>query len=86
MPDWYYHDVMETIIFKVPDGTKEKLKGINPNVSELLREQVEALIRTHGSGSALDKARHLCGIFKGGARDLSTTRDYLKRYGKRDHR
>jgi hypothetical protein len=77
---------METIIFKVPDGTKEKLKRINPNLSELLREQVEGLIGGRSRGSALAKARHLCGIFTGGRRDLSTTRDYLKRYVEKNHR
>jgi hypothetical protein len=77
---------METIIFKVPDGTKEKLKTINPNLSELLREQVEHLIRSRASGSALEKARALCGIFKKGRRDLSTTKDYLKQYAEKNHR
>jgi hypothetical protein len=86
MPNPYYDRGMETVIFKVPDGTKKKLKSINPNVSELLREQVERLIQSQASGSALDKARHLCGVFKGGRRDLSTAKDYLKRYAQKSHR
>ena len=71
---------METIIFKVPTGTKARLKKLNPNVSELMREQTERLIQRGGSGSALDKAGHLVGMFKGGPKDASTSKDYLKQY------
>jgi hypothetical protein len=37
---------VETIVFKAPDGTKAKLKGINPNLSALMREAAERLIKS----------------------------------------
>ncbi len=74
---------METIVFKVPDGTKAKLKRINRNVSELMREQAERLVEGKArAGSAHDKARHLCGIFNAG-RSVSTGREYLKQYAQK---
>ena len=74
---------METIIFRAPSGTRAKLRRINPNVSALLRQSVQELIERKGGASALDKARHLCGTFKGGPRDLATSKDYLKRYARK---
>ena len=72
---------METIIFKARPGTREKLRAINPNVSALLRQSVEEMIQRKQGGSALEKSKHLCGVFKGAPRDLSTSRDYLRQYG-----
>lgn len=77
---------METIIFKARPGTREKLRRIGPNVSELLRQSVDELIKRKGGGSAYDKAKHLCGIFKGVRRDLATTKDYLEIYAPKKHR
>ncbi len=76
---------METIIFKAPPGTRQKLRRINPNVSELLRQSVDELINRKGTGSAYDKAKHLCGIFSGPG-NLSTSKDYLKQYAKKKSR
>jgi hypothetical protein len=70
---------METIIFKARPGTRERLRGINPNVSALLRQGVEEMIKGKRAGSALEKAKHLCGIFSGPG-NLSTSKDYLKQY------
>jgi hypothetical protein len=77
---------METIIFKAPVGTKAQLKSINANISELLREETEKIIARKRDLSAHEKAKHLCGIFKGAPRDLSTSKDYLKQYAKKGHR
>ena len=71
---------METIIFKARPGTRAKLRRLNPNVSALLRENVEAMIKGKPAGSALNKAGHLCGIFKHAPRDLATSKEYLKQY------
>ena len=71
---------METIIFKAPGGTRAKLRRINPNISALLREQVEKLVEREGSGSAHEKAGDLCGVFKSGPREASINKDYLKQY------
>lgn len=76
---------METIIFKVPDGTKSRLKQIDPNLSELLRRQIETLLSQNGTGSALEKAAALRGVFKGGPRNLSSGKDYLRQYAKKSH-
>jgi hypothetical protein len=70
----------ELITVKVPDGTKAKLKAINRNVSELVRQQVERLLKGEAAGSAYDKAAHLIGSVPMPA-DASTSKDYLKQYG-----
>ena len=67
-------------MFKAPDGTKAKLKRLNPNVSALVREAVQRLLASTGEGSAFEKSERLCGVFKGGAANASTSKDYLKRY------
>jgi hypothetical protein len=67
-------------MFKAPDGTKARLKGINPNISALMREAAERLIESSGRGSAFEKAERLCGRFKGGPANGSTSRNYLKQY------
>jgi hypothetical protein len=72
---------MEVIMFKAPSGTKAKLKRINPNISALMREAAERLIQSAGRGSAHEKAERLCGLFKNGPRNASTSKDYLKQYG-----
>ena len=74
---------METIIFKARPGTRAKLRKINPNISALLRQGVEEMIKGKRPGSALEKAGHLCGIFKGAPRNLATSKDYLKQYAKK---
>lgn len=71
-------------MFKAPEGTKAKLKRINPNVSALIREAVNKLLQNEANGSAFEKAERLCGVFKGGPRDASTSRDHLKQYAGTD--
>ena len=61
---------METIVLKAPAGTKARLKRIQQKQG----------------GSAYDKVKHLCGIFKGASRNLSTSKDYLKQYAPKKHR
>lgn len=72
---------METIIFKARPGTRAQLQRINPNVSALLRQGVQEMIKGKRAGSAHEKTKHLCGIFKDAPRDLATGKDYLKQYG-----
>lgn len=71
---------METIMFKVPDGTKAKLHQLNPNMSALLREQVARLLKHRSNGTAYQKAEHLCGVIKGGPRNAATSKAYLRLY------
>ena len=71
---------METIMFKAPEGTRSRLRQISPNVSALIREAVEQVLKSAGTGSAYEKAGRLCGKFKGGPRNASTSKDYLKQY------
>jgi hypothetical protein len=77
---------VETIMFKVPEGTKAKLRGLNRNVSALLRDQVDRLLEAKHTGSAHEKASHVCGIIKGGPSNVATSRDYLKQYAPSGHR
>jgi hypothetical protein len=76
---------VETIIFKARPGTREKLRGINPNVSALLRQSVDDIIKRKQGSSAFEKSKHLCGVFKGAPKDLATGSDYLKQYGCKKH-
>jgi hypothetical protein len=73
---------METIIFKAPVGTKEKLRELNPNVSDLLRQATENLIGRH-KRSMYERYKHL--MFHGGGK-LSRGKEYLKIYAKKKHR
>ena len=73
---------METIQFKVPTGTKAKLKQIG-KLSDLLRGQVAQLLKHSGAGSAHAKAQHL---ITDGPGNISTGRDYLKQYAPKAHR
>jgi hypothetical protein len=68
-------------MFKVPDGTKAKLRRLRGNISALLREQVDQLIHQQSTrGSAYDKSSRLCGSIKGGPRNVATSKEYLKQY------
>jgi hypothetical protein len=72
---------METIMFKVPDGTKAQLKRIRSNLSALFREYIDQLLQKKSDGkSAYDKASGLCGSIKGGPRNMATSKEYLKQY------
>lgn len=72
---------METIIFKVPFGTKAKLKK-HGTMSDVLRALVDGLVNSK-SESAHTKAAHL---ICDGPGNLSTGKDYLKQYGAKSHR
>jgi hypothetical protein len=72
---------METIIFKAPVGTKEKLRELNPNISDLLRQTTEKLIGGQ-KASAHERAKHL--MFHGNGR-ASRGKEYLKIYEKKRH-
>jgi hypothetical protein len=74
----------ELITLKVPDGTKARLKTINPNISDLLRKQIDRLVERKCEGSIHDRVSHLCGIFQGPG-NASTSKDYLKQYAKKNH-
>jgi hypothetical protein len=72
---------METIIFKAPDGTKEKLRSLNPNLSDLLRQAAQNLVGK--KTSAHERAKHL--IFSGNGK-ASRGKEYLAIYAKKKHR
>jgi len=76
---------MEIINVKVPNGTKGKLRRVNPNLSALIREQIERLLehKAGGDQSMYDRTAHLCGIVKGGPGDMASSKEYLKQYGKK---
>lgn len=40
------------------------------------------MIKRKHAGSALEKSKHLCGIFSGPG-NLSTSKDYLRQYAKK---
>ncbi|MBU6409852.1 MAG: hypothetical protein KGR98_05635 [Verrucomicrobia bacterium] len=70
---------METIMFKVEDGTKARLKRLG-RMSTVLRGQVEKLLAGKSDEeTAYAKAAGLCGIFSGPT-NASITRDHRKKY------
>jgi hypothetical protein len=76
---------MEVINVKVPNGTKGKLRQVNPNISALIREQIEHLLerKANSNQSMYARTAHLCGIIKGGPQNMASSREYLKQYGKK---
>jgi hypothetical protein len=78
---------METIVIKVPSGTKARLKSLG-DVSKVLRNQI-AMLFENGTGqtqvSAFDKCSHLAGSIKGGRRGAKGN-DYLGQYAKKNAR
>lgn len=76
---------MEIIHVKVPNGTKGRLRQVNANISALIREQIERLLERNAKSnqSVYERTAHLCGSIKGGPRDMATSREYLKQYGKK---
>ena len=76
---------MEIINVKVPNGTKDKLRRVNRNISALIREQIERVLErnVNSNSSVYDRTAHLCGSIKGGPRDMATSQEYLKQYGKK---
>lgn len=76
---------MEIINVKVPNGTKGKLRRVNPNISALIREQIERLLERNASSnqSMYDRTAHLCGIIKGGPGDMASSQEYLRQYSKK---
>ena len=57
MTEWCCRRVMEIINVKVPNGTKGKLRQVNPNISALMREQIERLLErnTNSNQSVYDR-------------------------------
>lgn len=76
---------MEIINVKVPNGTKNKLRQVNPNISALIREQIERLLEPKADShqSMYDRTAHLCGVIKGGPRDMASSKEYLQHYAKK---
>jgi hypothetical protein len=70
---------METIIFKAPSGTKEKLRELNPNISDLLRQTTENLISGR-KVSMYERYKHL--MFHGNGR-AARGKEYLEVYAKK---
>ena len=70
---------VEIIMFKVPEGTKAKLRQLSSNVSELLREQIQRLFQDRAKGSVHERSGRL--VIKDGRRDMATPNEYLKQYG-----
>jgi metal-responsive CopG/Arc/MetJ family transcriptional regulator len=77
---------MQTISVKLPDDVLERLDELARRTGEdrsaLIRQSVGSLIDRKQSGSAHQKLAHLCGVFKGGAKDASVSEDYKERFGR----
>lgn len=74
---------METIVFKVANGTKARLRRINANLSELMRSQAQQLIEQGHRGNAFQKAEHLCGSVEM-SRTASTSKEYRRQYARKN--
>ena len=79
---------MNTISLKVPDPLADELAKVaqrqGVSKSALIRDALEAYLQTHGAErpcSALAQVADLRGILSG-PEDLSTNKDYLRKFGR----
>jgi ribbon-helix-helix CopG family protein len=79
---------MTIISLKISDDLKNRLKALaekqNTTPSEIIRKSIEKHLSTHSAaikGSFLDLAEDIIGCAEG-PEDLSTSKKYLKGYGK----
>jgi metal-responsive CopG/Arc/MetJ family transcriptional regulator len=81
-----YDTPMQTVSVKLPDDVLGRLDELARQTGEdrsaLIRKSVGLLVAKDHSGSAHQKLAHLCGVFKGGAKDASTSEDYKQRFGR----
>lgn len=77
---------MQTVSVKLSDDVLGRLDDLSRKTgqdrSALIRQSVGLLIAKKHSGSAHQKLAHLCGVFKGGAKDASVSEDYKERFGR----
>lgn len=77
---------MRTVSVKLSDDLLGRLDELARQTGEdrsaLIRESVDALVARKHSGSAHQKLAHLCGVFKGGAKDASVSEDYKEGFGR----
>ncbi len=77
---------MQTVSVKLPDDVLGQLDELARQTGEdrsaLIRQSVGSLVARKQSGSAHQKLAHLCGVFKGGAKDASVSEDYKQRFGR----
>ena len=77
---------MQTVSVKLPDDVLGRLDELSRQTGEdrsaLIRQSVGLLVANKHSGSAHQKLSHLCGVFKGGAKDASVSEDYKERFGR----
>jgi predicted DNA-binding protein len=77
---------MKTISVKLSDEMLGRLDDLAQKTGEdrstLIRESVETLVANRHSRSAHEKLAHLCGVFKDGATDASSSEDYKERFGR----
>ena len=77
---------MQTVSVKLPDDVLGRLDELARQTGEdrsaLIRQSVGSLVTRKHSGSAHQKLAHLCGVFKGGAKDASVSEDYKQRLGR----
>jgi hypothetical protein len=80
---------MKTISLKVDDALNGWLEAearkLGRSKSALAREALEQRRKGTGGRSIHDVMKDVCGIIKGGPRDMSTNKKYMKGFG-RDRR
>lgn len=77
---------MKTLTLKINESLDNWLateaERLGRTKSEIAREALERRRAGEGTGSLYDLARDLCGVIKGGPRDVSTNKKYLKGMGR----
>jgi metal-responsive CopG/Arc/MetJ family transcriptional regulator len=77
---------MQTVSVKLPDDVLGRLDELARQTGEdrsaLIRQSVGSWVAKKHSGSAHQKLSHLCGVFKGGAKNASVSEDYKQRFGR----
>ena len=77
---------MQTVSVKLPEDVLGRLDELARQTGEdrsaLIRQSVNSLVARRHSGSAHQKLAHLCGVFRGGAKDASVSEKYKERFGR----
>ena len=80
---------MSTLTIELPERLRQQLvaaaRRAGKTPRRFVRETLEASLSNGGHArngrSLFDQSQDLCGSLEGGPRDLSSNKDYLKRYG-----
>jgi predicted DNA-binding protein len=80
---------MKTLTLRIDDALDRWLSNqaeqLGRSKSELAREALEQSRKGRSGNTVHDLMKHVCGVVKGGPRDVATSKKYLKNLGRGRH-